>query len=165
MIECACGCKQKLNKYDNRGRTRKYIHGHGKPWLGKKRDKETCARISKKLTGRKLPQYIKDKISRSNMGKPSVGRKGNEHHNWKGGKFFSTYGYVLVYTEDRGHVFEHRLVMEKHIGRQLEKEEIVHHINGVKTDNRIENLMLLKDASEHKKLHKETGFNTRFKKK
>lgn len=165
MIECACGCKQKLKKYDSRGRERRYLVGHNKYWLGKKRDKETCDKVSRALTGRKMPQYVKDKISKANIGRISVGLKGKSNPRWKGGRFLSTYGYVLVYTENRGYVFEHRLIMEKHIGRQLKKKEIVHHVNGVKTDNRIENLLLLKDASEHKKLHKEIGLNTRFKKK
>lgn len=71
------------------------------------------------------------------------------------GKTMHSSGYILVYLPDhpfatkRGYVMEHRLVMEKHIGRFLTSEEVVHHINNIRTDNRIENLQLIQSNTIH----------------
>ena len=80
---------------------------------------------------------------------------GKDHPNYKGGFWINENGYK-VFESVKGtggkKVYEHRAVMEKHIGRKLEKGEHVHHINRDKLDNRIENLELL-TASEHSKRH------------
>lgn len=76
--------------------------------------------------------------------------KGPKGGNWKGGRRTDKNGYVLVWAPDHPserkvsgrYMFEHRLVMEKKLGRYLEPHESVHHINGVRDDNRPENLEL-----------------------
>lgn len=81
------------------------------------------------------------------------GRRGAERGRvYKGGKRISSWGYVLVGVGVNKYEFEHRLVMEMNIGRKLERHEHVHHINGDKKDNRIENLELL-SKGEHVALH------------
>lgn len=73
---------------------------------------------------------------------------GEEHPRWKGGRVVDNEGYVRVRNLDRqgGSVAqyekEHRVVMSSHLGRPLLKSEQVHHKNGVRDDNRIENLEL-----------------------
>ena len=56
------------------------------------------------------------------------------------------------YKDKKGYIMEHRLVMENYLGRYLERFEEVHHINYIKTDNRIENLQLV-TKTEHRKIH------------
>lgn len=58
----------------------------------------------------------------------------------------------------------HRHLMENHLGRKLDVNELIHHINGDIFDNSIENLEIV-TRSEHKKKHPEIGQNTRFKNK
>lgn len=69
--------------------------------------------------------------------------------------FITTQGYVGA-TKGTRQILTHREVMAQHLGRQLGPNEIVHHINGVKTDNRPENLALT-DRSTHPALHRKPG--------
>lgn len=72
-------------------------------------------------------------------------------------------GYLVEYKNGynkKGNVKQHRRIMEEYLGRALTSDEVVHHINGNKEDNRIENLQLMTRAqhsSYHRKIEKESG--------
>lgn len=86
----------------------------------------------------------------------SVGNKAS----WKGGRFVDSQGYIRIYKPEHPnvminkYVFEHRLVMEKHLGRLLKSSEIVHHLDGDKTNNEISNLKLYSSNGKHISKHK-----------
>lgn len=87
--------------------------------------------------------------------KTGYGSPGSKHPAWKGGVSFDKQGYVLVYApaepgcRKNGRILEHRMVMQRHLGRALKKGEVVHHKNDNRQDNRIENLELFSANSEH----------------
>lgn len=84
-------------------------------------------------------------------------RAGAGHPEWDGGRLIDKSGYVLLYCPGhpraraprKCYVLEHRLVMERHLGRLLTDLEVVHHRNGVRGDNRIENLELHASNGRH----------------
>jgi len=145
------GMKGKYHLWDKREHPNKgkvsYFKGH-------KHSEETKKKISENHSnqnwlGKKHKEDTKKKISLSQIGK--------KNNLWNGGKM-KVNGYIKIYVPNhpkkvQGHVLEHRLVIEKHLGRYLTKEEVVHHINEVRDDNRIENLLLFKTKGEHKKFH------------
>ena len=102
-----------------------------------------CANTANKMYGKDNPRYGKGK-----------------------GWFKDVDGYIQVYIGNRKHprarkgmVYQHILVMEKSINRYLKPKEVVHHRNGIRDDNRIENLELFKNNGEHMaKRHLKKGY-------
>lgn len=107
------------------------------------------------------PSHVKSTTccSRACRGKrQSEMRSGDKSSKWKGGKYKSADGYIQIfmpnhpYTHSGGYVNQSRLVMENILGRILTPEEIVHHKNKVRDDNRPENLEVMSN-SQHMKHH------------
>ena len=102
-------------------------------------------------TGKHLSEETKRKIGESH--------KGSKHWNWKDGIRTKKTGRIEIYSLEHpfankcGYVLEHRLVMEKHLGRFLKLTEVVHHIDKNPKNNSIDNLMLFPSNSAHTRFH------------
>lgn len=109
--------------------------------------------------GIKMTPECKVKISNKLKGKhtsPNTEfKKGDIPHNYNGGITIKEGGYVMKKIKNHpslgkfGYIKNSRLVIEKHIGRFLNRHEIVHHINKIKNDDRISNLMVFNSNSAH----------------
>jgi hypothetical protein len=88
-----------------------------------------------------------------------LGQVGEKSRRWAGGRVVDCQGYVHIFFPDHPYscvnhyVREHRLVMEEFLSRYLTPEEIVHHIDGNKSNNCIENLQLFSTNGEHTAYH------------
>lgn len=139
----------------------------GKSRIGIPRPDWVRKKVSASKIGIKLTLQHRLSLSKAHLGiKPSKkcieilkSQTGEKHPGWKGGRKKLVNGYISISSYNHpnadcdGRILEHRLVMEKHIGRLLRPEEVVHHKNRIKSDNRIENLVLLPSNSAHRKLH------------
>jgi len=132
-----------------------------------------CFKLRKDLLNWKTGKYVKCEYCGKEVYRQNWQFNGYKHHfcsiicnnknnaknNTKKAGYTNLSGYVYLLNKDRIHpskrkyIPEHRLVMEKHLGRFLTSEECVHHINKSKKDNSIENLMLFENNSEHRKYH------------
>ena len=129
--------------------------------LGRKHSEETKAKMraarlaNNPMKGKKHTEETRAKMRAANH--PSWA-KSEKSVSWKGGRTFDKHGYVRIYMPDHpdsvgNYILEHRYIMEQHIGRRLDKQKHVHHINQNRSDNRIENLILM-EIGEHSREHR-----------
>ena len=116
------------------------------------------------MFGKKHSEETKEKIRQAHLGmkKPWAkfpSTKGDKNWNWKGGIVKDIFGYVWIYQPNHPFATKHnkvrrsRLVAEKCLGRYLKPSEQIHHINGIKDDDRPENLYLFSTNSKHRQYH------------
>lgn len=136
---------------------------------GTKHTKEWKLKMSKRNSGKNNPFYgrhhtkqTKEMISNSRKGKCA----GSKSYMWKGGRFKNKLGYIFVsqpnhpFRNKDNCVREHRLVVEKYLGRYLKPKEVCHHLNKIKSDNRPENLMAFSNDNVHRKFEANMEINS-----
>lgn len=114
------------------------------------------------LKGKKMLPHVRQILAESR--KKQIGEN---HPLWAGGIKKGTRGYVYIYSPHHpykkidNYVAEHRLIIEKAIGRFLSSSEVVHHINKITSDNRLENLMAFSNNGNHMKYEKGLMVNSK----
>jgi len=111
-----------------------------------------------------------DKVLRaiwmSGEGNHQFGLRGPLNASWEGGVHRDNYGYIWLWAEGHpnmsgeGYVKRARLVVEERLGRYLSRDELVHHINEIKNDDRPDNLEVM-TRSEHTTHHNKLRWGTK----
>ena len=121
--------------------------------LDKRRSPERREKIRQSQLGHKMSEKTREALRRGREK-----QKGSGHWHWRGGRWLDKRGYVRIYVGDhpdshKNYRLEHAVVMEKFLGRKLKPKEGIHHKNGIKTDNRLENLMLVVNETHWGKVY------------
>lgn len=122
---CECGCGELVSGKNSRGQLIRFRPGH--------QSRRASHPLPPRLVGSESPRWKQPGTTRQVASRDGL-------------------SYVQVKCEDGKWRYQHRVLMEAHLGRKLERYEHVHHVNGDTADNRIENLQVLRDT-EHSKLH------------
>lgn len=135
--------------------------GRPSPMLGRNHSEKTKQKMRVAKLGMVLSEEHKDRLRKLRLGvksgpcsestKKKIGEANSKLFNKRIGKNGYVVITVSVYPEYR-RIYEHRHVMEEHIGRKLRTDEAVHHIDWDKTNNNIKNLQLM-SRSEHARMH------------
>ena len=104
------------------------------------------------MRGKHLSDETRQKISASHKGKQYKPSQYGGHIKQRADGYIYVYVPNHPYASKDGYVMEHILTMERVVGRYITRDEVVHHINHVRNDNRIENLQLM-TFKEHASLH------------
>jgi hypothetical protein len=100
-------------------------------------------------------KMVQKVLKRSGCKMRLTGATINRNGNWKGDRSVDRQGYVLVVCRDhphvtkKGYVREHRLIVEKALGRYLKPTEVVHHIDDDPSNNDIDNLLVFETQAQH----------------
>ena len=155
-IPCECGCGKSINRYDPKGRERRFHKDCFSP-LSRKFSVGARKHISKRAGEPNRIKLSMEKINKVNI-EIKTGKR--IHPCWNGGYLRSRDdGYLMVKKPDHprannnGYVFVHILVAEEGLGRPLRDGETIHHINRNRQDNRPENISVKDSPGIHQHLH------------